>query len=228
MIQPNKARVIGIVGGPESGKTQLALRILNQLRRHAAWVCAHDPNSDMPEYLHDGTRIPLHRVDSTARVLYRIKTSGFRQHPAPIPVLESPSPTRLVRELMKLSTPEAPGVVLIDEMGAWKQAKARGLGDLLADVIARRRHTNLTVLWGAQFLGQIHYSVITQSNYIVCSRVTDAWALQRLKQGGASKPVLDLVQVLPEWTFVTIPILGKGFEPAELPNSLDVTRLHTD
>ena len=219
-----RARIIGFAGGPESGKTQLALRTLLQLRDHAAWVCAHDPHGDMPDRLYDGTRIPLHRVSSTTRLLYRLNSKGFRRGQQPIHVLESSSPTRLVHELMKLSSPDAPGVVLVDELGMGKQASRHRLGELLGEVIAARRHNCLTVLWGAQFLRQVHYAAISQSNYMVCARMKDKSDLSRLKEGGVDSDVIDIIRELPDHKFVTVPILGKGYEPAILPNPIDAGR----
>lgn len=175
-----EGRVIGYLGPPGSGKTRLALAHLARL--HAAGMRCYiaDRMGDAPAVLPDGTRIPLRSTDDLRllafrREMARLRSPWIQAFTAPHPELT------LLRRVVAWNDLSA---VLLDECGQAKDASRHRIGDALSDMLAGRRHGKVTILWGAQYPRQIHYSLISQCDWVYCFGMGDHADLSRLAEAG--------------------------------------------
>lgn len=216
-----EAQTIGFVGPPRSGKTERALRALLDFPAEYLKV-AVDVNGDLPWSLHDGTNPRLRETD--LQRLGWIDRLGIQHiHGSPTHVLYEPAP-RVLSECRRIGF-SRPVALYIDEAVAMPEVDAYRIGNTMRQFLARRRHSNMWLLWGAQYPRQIHYSMFSLVDGLWIFRIEDADDLRVLRRGGVADRVIHMLPRLPDHQALYCPRLSSRPGPLVILPAEEIPRV---
>jgi hypothetical protein len=195
--------IVGYVGVAGTGKSTSATHRLMLLGKQC-YTLAHDANASLPDTLPDGTPTGLIRYSS--KPVYELEAQekeekrqlaelrkNLKRHPHGIHAVSSRDAAPLLRLACEVSAKSfeahggergTPCCVLVDEIVACDDATPHRLGPTLRDVLARRRHLGIGLLWTAQSPRLCHYQLFALSTELVMFRINDPRDIQHMVKSG--------------------------------------------
>jgi hypothetical protein len=205
---------IGAIGPVGCGKTTLLMRRAVELARTPAYVVAQDANANLPATLKpDNTPTGIVRHDSIDSVRLHLRADGRGIHA--VSTLDANQVILFAEQLAQASLKAhggqrgVPSVVILDEIVAVKDAKPNYLGDVLSDLLLRRRWHHTALLYTTQSPRRCHYALFDQATELYLFRMRGRKDLSRLEEGGVPDEVIAALPTLPDRAYIT-------FRPTDL------------
>lgn len=199
---------IGCIGVPHTGKTVKAVEICTDFSRNpGAYVIAMDPNEDLPEKLPNGRKTGVIRHSN----LDGVKSAIAGSNPEGIHAIGTTSCNAMV-DLAKLISKYSlqshggkqgvPSIVFIDEISVCDEAGEHRIDKNLKDLLCRRRHHHVGLVYTTQSPRLCHYQIFALSTELYLFRVTEEDDLKRMRKGMVPQAILDRLPSLPDYHYI--------------------------
>ena len=185
---------VAIFGVPGSGKTTRAKQRIREACASGWFAVIHDPNDDYERLGPEGD------IEDLARAADRAAREKKRVHP----VLRTRDDAVSIMEDVKAFSALGRRKTLLVFDESVLLGSPRSLEHELADLIARRRHHGIGILFVAQFPSLCHFSIMTQATELDLFRVIDAYSLKKLEERGVPREVVMTLPDLDNFQFRTV------------------------
>lgn len=201
---------VGVLGRPGTGKSTHAVELALEIARTPAYVLAHDNGWRMPEELPNGKRATIFRHEDAASALLTM-----RKHPAGIHAIattDAEPVIELAKEIAANSLRQhggkrgIPVLVAIDEVVGAGVCDPNRLSPSMKDLIAKRRHYNVGVIWTCQSARLVHNQLLTLASELRCFTLSDARDLKRLDEAGVDADAIARIRTLRKFQFERLTI----------------------
>lgn len=202
-----------VLGVPTTGKSDYAVRILNELGHTPAYKLVHDPGWRVPTTYHDDNGRAhdsgIIRHSSVVEAAKALATNPGATHS--VSSEDGGEVLALAEKVAKLSMDKSgnltgtPVIVLLDEGVATAGASPMRIDPAMRRFLAGRRHKNVGLIMTAQDPRYIHYSFGTLCTELVTFRLRDENSIKRL-QGLGVQTDLESIRGLPNYKYVKFPL----------------------
>lgn len=200
---------VGFIGTVNTGKTTAATSYCVELAKDA-YVLAHDVGWSIPTRLPDGREVRVIRHSSIeAGEKYIAQYGGqeaihaFECSAEDVIKLGERLADSSLRAAGGYDRPAHPVVIFIDEaVLAIKDMSPQRMSPRMQELLARRRHKHIGVVWTTQHPGFVHYMMLSMGTQVYVFRCEGHQAQERLAQAGIPDELIDEVQYLEDHHYV--------------------------